>query len=238
LAVLEVDSVSKRFGGLVVLDGVSLQVEEGELLGIIGPNGAGKTTLLNIISGLLAPDGGRILFAGRDITELPPHRRARLGIARTFQVPRPFRSLTVLQNVALSALSGMKRLGMAEAVEEAGRLLSLVGLGDKASLLPSSLSVVELRKLELCKALAQGSRLLLLDEVSPGLTSQELAGFMELIRDVNRAGVTVLIVEHVMKVVLGLCRRVVAIHEGRIIAQGRPEEVAADGLVRRAYLGE
>jgi branched-chain amino acid transport system ATP-binding protein len=238
LAVLEVDSVSKRFGGLVVLDGVSLQVEEGELLGIIGPNGAGKTTLLNIISGLLAPDGGRILFAGRDITELPPHRRARLGIARTFQVPRPFRSLTVLQNVALSALSGMKRLGMAEAVEEAGRLLSLVGLGDKASLLPSSLSVVELRKLELCKALAQGSRLLLLDEVSPGLTSQELAGFMELIRDVNRAGVTVLIVEHDMKVVLGLCRRVVAIHEGRIIAQGRPEEVTADGLVRRAYLGE
>jgi branched-chain amino acid transport system ATP-binding protein len=238
LVLLEVDRITKRFGGLQVLCDVSLGVERGELLGIIGPNGAGKTTLLNIISGLLPPDGGRILLDGLDITRSPPHVRSRLGIARTFQIPQPFTSLTVLENVALSVLQGVRGLSRASAEEKAKGLLELVGLGDKAGLYPTSLSVVDLRRLELCRALARGSRLLLLDEVSPGLTAQELLELMKLIRQINAEGVTVVIVEHVMRVIVELCHRVVALHEGRIIAEGRPQEVVAHGLVRRAYLGD
>jgi branched-chain amino acid transport system ATP-binding protein len=238
LVLLEVNRLTKRFGGLQVLSHVSLQVEQGELLGIIGPNGAGKTTLLNIVSGLLPPDGGRILLDGLDITRSPPHVRSRLGIARTFQIPQPFTSLTVLENVALSALQGARGLSRALAEEKAKRLLELMGLGDKVGLYPTSLSVVDLRRLELCRALARGSRLLLLDEVSPGLTAQELLELMKLVRHINEEGVTVVVVEHVMRVIVELCHRVVALHEGRIIAEGRPQEVVAHGLVRRAYLGE
>jgi len=238
LALLRAINLTKAFGGLRVLDGVSLEVDRGELVGIIGPNGAGKTTLLNVISGLLSPDGGQLLFLERDITRLPPHERARLGIARTFQIPQPFHSLTILQNVTLAALNALDRPGLQAAKSRARQLLELVGLAARADAHPSSLSLVELRKLELCRALAHGGVLLLLDEVSAGLTASELTEFMELIRDVRSKGTAVVLVEHVMKVILGLCERVVVMHEGKKIAEGRPEAVALQEEVRRAYLGE
>lgn len=238
---LEVRDVHKRFGGLVALDGVRITVAEGELVGVIGPNGAGKTTLFHVISGFLRPDGGSMRLGGQEITGLPPHRICQLGVARTFQVVQPFEALSVLDNVAVAYLHG--RLGRGATVgaarEAAHRFLGLVRLLDRAAVPASALNLSERKRLEMARALATGPRLLCLDEVMSGLTQVELELMAETVEGLQRElGLTVLMVEHNVRLVSRLCQRVVVLHYGQVIADGPPEVVMSDPRVASAYLGE
>jgi branched-chain amino acid transport system ATP-binding protein len=235
---LELRGVAKRFGGVAALSDVTFDVGEGEIVGIIGPNGAGKTTLLNCVSGLHRPDAGTIAFAGADITGMAPYRVARLGIGRTFQVVKPFTSMTVRENAAVGALFGASRLPPARAFAAADEVLELVGMGGRGSHPVGSLTIPDRKRLEVARALATRPRLLLLDEVMAGLNAVEVDQALDMVRTVHRSGVTIVLIEHVMRVVVGVCQRVVVLHFGQTLAEGPPDEVLRDPRVVEAYLGE
>jgi branched-chain amino acid transport system ATP-binding protein len=234
---LEVERVSKSFGGVRAVHDISFTLEEGELLGVMGPNGSGKTTLFNLIAGALAPDGGRIRLRGGDITGLPPYRICARGIARTFQIVRPFRDLTARENVLVGRLYGRKRTSTGEAIAESERLLHLVGLEHRASVPAAHLTLIDRKRLELARALATGPELLLLDEFLAGLNPTETETAMVLIRSLEAEGIAVLMVEHIVWALMDLCRRIVVLSAGEKIADGAPHAVAADPAVVDAYLG-
>jgi branched-chain amino acid transport system ATP-binding protein len=235
MPLLEVERLSKRFGGVRAVHEVSFSLDEGELLGIMGPNGSGKTTLFNLIAGALRPDGGRIRLQGRDIAGQPPHRVCGSGIARTFQLVRPFGGLSALENVLVGRLYGRARGGDASA--EAHRLLGVVGLGDRAETLAARLTLIDRKRLELARALATSPRLLLLDEFMAGLNPSETATGMALIRTLVAGGTTVLMVEHIVWALMDLSRRIIVLSAGEKIADGAPAAVAADPHVVDVYLG-
>ena len=238
-SVLAVRTVCKRFGGFAALTDVSLTVGPGERLGIIGPNGSGKTTLINCISGSLRADAGSIDFNGIDVTRLPAHRRARLGMARSFQIPRPFFSMTAAENVAVP-IEYVRHRGAphaARARREALALLEQMGLADKADLPAGVLPQVDLRKLELARAMAADPSLLLLDEVMAGLSSAEVDEVLDIVLALNRQGVTIIMIEHIMRAIMRFSLRVVCLDAGRIVTEGAPAEVAEHPDVRRIYLG-
>jgi len=237
---LELEGVTKRFGGVAALDAVSFKVPGGEILGLIGPNGAGKTTLLNCISGVHHLDAGSISFDGRRISGLPPHQVARLGIGRTFQVVKPFASMTVRENAAVGALFGSSeaRLAPRAAFTWADEVLELVGLEPKAQMTVGSLTIPDRKRLEVARALATKPRLLLLDEVMAGLNPVEVDQALEMVRKVHAGGITIVLIEHLMRVVVGVCDRVIVLHMGRFLAEGTPHEVLQDRRVIEAYLGE
>ena len=236
--VLSAEDVSKRFGGLQALSNVTFAVEEGQILGLIGPNGAGKTTLFNILNAVYRPDGGRVVYRGRDIHGLRPYDVARLGIARTHQIVRPLNELTVRENVMVGACFGRRGLGLRAAAAAADETLELVGLDSRADQLAATLNVAQKKRLELARALAADPDLLLLDEVLAGLNPAEITAMLDTIRLVRDRGVTIVIIEHVMHALMNVSDRVVALDYGRLIAQGTPVEVAADPAVIEAYLGD
>ena len=234
---LEVRQVTKRFGGFQALTGVSLQLRAGERFGLIGPNGSGKTTLINCISGTLHPDGGRILFKGRDITTLAAHRRTRLGIARSFQIPKPFTSMTVLDNLLIPV--EYARLGHhAGAREEARGILEQVGLAAKANVLSAALTQIEMRKLELARAMAARPKLLISDEAMAGLSSSEVDDILAILFQLSQRGITIIMIEHIMRAVMRFSERIAVLDAGEKIAEEGPEGILANKRVERAYLGE
>jgi branched-chain amino acid transport system ATP-binding protein len=239
-ALLELKGVTKRFGGVAALNGVSASVSKGEVLGVIGPNGAGKTTLLNCISGVYKPDAGDISWQGQSIKGMRPHRVARLGIGRTFQIVKPFGSMTVRENAAVGALfgSGEARRGPKEAFKDADRVLELVGLRAKADLEVTALTIPDRKRLEVARAVATQPKLLLLDEVMAGLNSVEVDEALDMVRAVHATGVTVVLIEHVMRVIVGICTRAVVLDFGQVLVEGEPEVVLRDERVIQAYLGE
>jgi branched-chain amino acid transport system ATP-binding protein len=233
-------SITKRFGGLAAVAGVDLTIHKGEVLGVIGPNGAGKTTFVNCITGLDKPTSGTILFRGEDITKMPSYAIGRLGIARTFQVVKPLKQLSVRDNVAIGAMFGArgKERTAAQARERAEEVLVRVGLQHRIDHTASDLTIPDLKRLELAKALAMDPELLFLDEVMAGLTPAETESAMELLRQINRDGVTLFVIEHVMKAIMGISDRLVVLHYGRKIAEGKPREIVESPEVIEAYLGE
>jgi branched-chain amino acid transport system ATP-binding protein len=236
-ALLELEGVTRRFGGLRALHDVSLSVQPGERLGVIGPNGAGKTTLVNVVTGVHPASAGTIRFAGADISRIRPWRAARLGLARTFQVVQPFPEMTVLENVAAAAMFAAAASYGAQAREQALEHLRFVGLNAFADRPAASLTLAMRKRLELAKSLAMRPKLLLLDEVNAGLNSTEVNHALELIQAISSRGITLLIIEHLMKVVLSLCNRIVVLHHGELIATGEPERIVKDPRVIQAYLG-
>ena len=237
MALIEVENLTKRFGGLLAVNQVSLEVGEREILAIIGPNGAGKSTLLNLLSGLLRPDGGRILFQGEEITHLPPEARTWRGLGRAFQIPTPFPEMSVWDNVLVGALFGKPDTSKKEAKRVVEEVLELTGLTHQARRLAKELTLLEEKRLELARALATRPCLLLLDEVMAGLRPKEAREAVEVLRRIRDSGVSILFIEHLMPVVRALADRVVVLDYGEVIARGRYEEVALDPRVREAYLG-
>jgi branched-chain amino acid transport system ATP-binding protein len=236
---LKIEKVSKQFGGFTALDGVSLGIAAGERFGLIGPNGSGKTTLINCVSGALANDGGAIEFDGEEISRLPAYQRTRRGIARSFQIPRPFASMSVLENliVPLEYVVHRGSLHTADTRAEALEILRGMGLADKADTPSSQLSQVELRKLELARAMAARPRLLISDEAMAGLSGNEISEVLEILFKLNAAGITVIMIEHIMQAVMKFSQRVVCLDAGRIICEGAPAAIVANPEVQRAYLG-
>ncbi len=234
---LAVRALSKAFRGVQALDGVDLAVRRGEILGLLGPNGSGKSTFINVVSGHYRANGGSITFDGQSIAHLDAHRIARTGIARTYQIPRPFAHRSVLENAVLPAMFGAAALDRRSAKREALRWLEFTGLADRAEALPAALNLHQRKFLELARALASRPRLLLLDEVLSGLTSSEIDSAVQLIRRIREQGTTIILVEHVMRVVVALADRIVVLDQGRVIAEGRPGEVMAHPAVIVAYLG-
>jgi branched-chain amino acid transport system ATP-binding protein len=234
-ALLRVEGVCKRFGGLLALDHISCTAEEGRITALIGPNGAGKTTLFAIVSGFLRPNEGSIFYAGVDITREAPHVRARRGIARTFQLVQPFAELTVQENIAVG--SYLRRPARADALAAAADIAQLVGLGSVLQRLPRTLTVAALKRLELARALAINPRLLLLDEILAGLNPSEISDVVPVIRHIRDRGITIVLIEHVMQVVMSLAEHILVLAEGRIIAGGPPRAVASNPQVVQAYFG-
>ena len=233
---LELKSVSKAFGMIVVASDIDLSLARGEALGIIGPNGAGKSTLFNLITGMLRPDRGRILLEGRDITGLPPEQRCRAGLGRSFQIPLPFEHLSVFENLSVAALFG-GGMSQAEAVQVCGETLALTGLEAKANLRAGSLSLLDRKRLELARALATRPRILLLDEIAGGLTDAECHILIETIRSINARGISIIWIEHVVHALLAVVSRLVVLDFGRIVAQGVPSEVMRSSEVQTIYMG-
>ena len=231
--------IRKSFGGLQALKGVDFQINEGEIVGLIGPNGSGKTTLFNIISGLLRPDTGQVIFEDTQIQGLPPHKIASMGVGRTFQIVRPLMDLTLMDNVATAVLFGREHIDSpALAREKALEILKFTGLSDKANYLPGQLALEDRKRLEIARALATRPRIILLDEVYAGLNQKEIEEAIELtfrIRD--ECKITVFLIEHVMKAIMQTCSRVIVLHNGEKIADGDPETVTNDPTVVSAYLG-
>jgi branched-chain amino acid transport system ATP-binding protein len=236
--ILEVRDVTKRFGGLQALSDVTFDLSAGEILGLIGPNGAGKTTLFNVINGVFAPNQGKVIFRGEDITGFPPYEVARRGLSRAYQVVRPLSDLTVRENVMVGACFGREKFSLSEAARVADEVLAQVGLADKAGLLAGSLNVAEKKRLELARALGSQPYLLLLDEVLAGLNPSEIAMMMETIRQIRDSGITILMIEHVMQAMMSISDRVLVLDYGALIAQGPPQEVVNDPQVIEAYLGD
>jgi branched-chain amino acid transport system ATP-binding protein len=234
-ALLRVEQVSRRFGGLLALDRASFAAELGRITALIGPNGAGKTTLFSIIAGHLRPSGGRIVYDGANIAGEPPYRLARRGIARTFQIAQPFIGLTVRENIAVG--THLSRPARADALAAATEIAREVGLGDLLDRPAATLTVAGRKRLELARALAIGPRLLLLDEVLAGLNPSEIRDMVPVIRAIRDRGITIVMIEHVMQAVMSLAERVFVLSEGRVIADGPPEAIAADPHVVEAYLG-
>lgn len=236
--ILEVRNLSRRFGGLWALRDVSFSVQQGEILGIIGPNGAGKSTLINLITGHLRPTSGQVVVGGKDVTGRRPWAIAHDGVARTFQIVKPFRGLTVRENVAIGAMHGNERDGsVRDALATADEILNLVGIAQHADAAPGQLSVADARRLELAKALASRPRLLLLDEVMAGLRTQEIDAAVDLIHRLRDSGITIVAVEHVMKAIVSVSDQLLVLHHGSILAMGAPRQVLADERVIEAYLG-
>jgi branched-chain amino acid transport system permease protein len=235
--VIECVDLAKRYGGVRALDGVSLEVREGELVGLVGPNGSGKSTLIGLLAGRLQPTGGTIRIAGRPIAGLPPHRVAHLGIARTYQIPRPFESMTVRDNVATAILFGRESATIDAAREAAEEHLAFVGLQTRADSLPSEINLHERQLLEMARALATRPRVLLLDEALAGLNPAEIEQAVAVVRRIHASGVTIVIVEHLLRVVNQLATRIVVLENGRLLAAGEPAAVMSDPAVVRAYLG-
>jgi branched-chain amino acid transport system ATP-binding protein len=237
-SLLEVDGVIKRFGGFTALNRVSLHVKPGERFGLIGPNGSGKTTLINCISGALAPDGGRILFEGVDITTVAAHRRTRLGIVRTFQIPKPFSSMTVLENLHIPLEYAAHGRLRGATGREAAEILRVIGLEAKAHLRPGGLTQIEMRKLELARALAARPKLLISDEAMAGLSSAEVDDILTILFRLNEEQITIIMIEHIMRAVMRFSERIVVLDAGERIAEGTPEEIVGNQAVEKAYLGE
>ena len=233
---LELASLSRAFGGLVVINHLDFKVEQGEIVGILGPNGAGKTTLFNMIAGVLPPSAGHILFGGRDITRTRPWHRCRIGIGRTYQIPKPFSHMSVFENVLAAAVHG-GNMTLARAKSEAETVLTRVGLDHRALVPAGQLALLDMKQLELAKALALRPRLLLLDEIAGGLTEAECDVLLDTIREVHRGGVTIVWIEHVIQALRRLVTRLAVLSGGNFIASGKPEEVLADRRVKEAYLG-
>ena len=236
MIVLEIKDLTKIFGGLTAIDNLSFHLEKGEILGVIGPNGAGKTTLFNVVTGFYRPDEGAIFFNGEEITGLKPHQIAKRGMARTFQITQLFPNLTVLENVKIGAYSRFK--SSREATQEALRVLETVGLHEQRDELASVLPIGHRKGLELAKALATHPAIILLDEVVAGLNSKETNNMIATIKNLQRNGITVLLIEHVMKAIMSLSDRIVVIHYGEKISEGVPQEISKDHKVIEAYLGE
>jgi len=236
LSLLELKGVSKSFGGLKAVSQVSFEMNAGEILGIIGPNGAGKTTLFNTITGFLRVESGEIWFNGEKIIGLKPHQICQKGMVRTFQLVKPFLEMTVLENVLVAALNRAKTIK--EAREKAMRTIELVGLKEKKDTLAAGLTLGHRKRLELARTLATEPKLLLLDEVMAGLTPTEVDALIRLLQDVNHRGITILLIEHVMRGLMALSKRVVVLNYGQKIAEGVPHEIVKDRQVIEAYLGE
>jgi branched-chain amino acid transport system ATP-binding protein len=237
-ALLEVDGVVKRFGGFTALNGVSLSVKAGERFGLIGPNGSGKTTLINCVSGVLPVNGGSIRFDGQEITGMPPHQRSRLGIVRSFQIPKPFTSMTVRGNLGISLeYAGAARAG-APGSASAEDILRSIGLEAKTHLRPGGLTQIEMRKLELARAMAAHPKLLISDEAMAGLSSTEVDDILEILFRLNAQGITIIMIEHIMRAVMRFSERIVVLDAGERIAEGTPDEIVRHPAVERAYLGE
>jgi branched-chain amino acid transport system ATP-binding protein len=234
-SLLIVENISKRFGGLLAIDKASFRVRTGKITALIGPNGAGKTTLFSIISGFLPPDEGRVLYDGADITAEPSHRLARRGIARTFQIVQPFAGLTVRENIAVG--SHLWQRSRAAALKAAKEVALSVGLGAQLDVPAATLTVAASKRLELARALAIAPQLLLLDEVLAGLNPSEIRDTVPVVRELTARGMTILMTEHVMQAVTALAEHVLVLAQGRIIARGTAQDVAADPLVVEAYLG-
>jgi branched-chain amino acid transport system ATP-binding protein len=240
-AILEVLSLTKRFHGLLAIDNVSFALERNEILGLIGPNGAGKTTLISLVSGTLEPTAGSVKFEGAPIHQLPAYRRGLLGIARTFQIMRPFPGLTVIDNVAVGALfgaAGGDARNLRDAQQEASHWLAFVGLEHRATQRADALGGPDRKRLELAKALAMRPKLLLLDEVMAGLNHVEIEEVISVIKKVREQGITILVIEHVMKAIQSLSDRLLVLHHGEKIAEGQPETVLSNEQVIEAYLGK
>jgi branched-chain amino acid transport system ATP-binding protein len=239
MTILEVDDVGMDFGGLRALSHVSFNLEEGCILGLIGPNGSGKTTLFNVITGFLKPTSGRVIFDGCEITGTAPHKACKSGIARTFQLNRPFSNLTVQENIMVGLLNGTQPLGsMKEAREASESILALTGLVDKRLTKSGRLGIVDRKRVELARALGAKPKLLLLDEMMSGLNLREIEDVMKLVKQIRDSGITVIVVEHVMKAVLGISDKVIVLSVGEKIFEGAPREVINNQRVIEAYLGE
>ncbi|HKW92774.1 MAG TPA: ABC transporter ATP-binding protein [Methylomirabilota bacterium] len=236
-AILEVEGLTKRFGGFTAVNGLTLSVKPGERFGLIGPNGSGKTTLINCVSGSLPVDAGRIRFDGRDITHLPAHQRTRLGLVRSFQIPKPFGSMTLLENLEIPLEYAAAR-GEDRADADAKEILKAIGLESKARLRPAGLTQIEMRKLELARAMAARPKLLISDEAMAGLSSAEVDDILAILFRLNEQGITIIMIEHIMRAVMRFSERVVVLDAGERIAEGPPDRIVRDPAVEKAYLGE
>ncbi|HET8532440.1 MAG TPA: ABC transporter ATP-binding protein [Methylomirabilota bacterium] len=236
-ALLEVQGLTKRFGGFMALNGVTIAVKPGERFGLIGPNGSGKTTLINCVSGALPVDAGRILFDGREITGLPAHRRTRLGLVRSFQIPKPFGSMTVLENLDIPLeYAAHERSDAADA--DAMEILRAIGLESKAHLRPGGLTQIEMRKLELARAMAARPKLLISDEAMAGLSHAEVDDILAILFGLSERGITIIMIEHIMRAVMRFSERIVVLDAGELIAEGTPDQIVRNPAVEKAYLGE
>lgn len=237
MSILETKELTKRFGGLVAVNRVSMNVEEGEIVGLIGPNGAGKTTLLNAVAGLAPPTSGSVFFLRKETTGLPPEQMCHMGLSRTFQIPRPFPRMKALENVMIATLFGNRHAPVSDPIRHSYEQLSFVEFPLPEDTICNALNTVQLKRLDLARALASNPKLLLLDELGAGLISGELMDLMAIIKKIRKKGITILLVEHIMDVIMNLCDRLVVLQSGNKIAEGSTLEVAQDHKVEEAYLG-
>ncbi len=233
---LELDSVSKSFGALKAVDGLSLAVAEGEAVGVIGPNGAGKSSMFNLVTGDVAPNSGRVVFAGTEVTTMKPHARSRLGIGRSYQIPHPFANMSVFENLLVGAIFGGGGRE-AESYERCADVLRVTGLLDKANVPARALTLLQRKRLELARALALDPRLLLLDEIAGGLTEPECRELIETIRAIHARGTTIVWIEHIVHALVSVASRLVVMNSGQMLAEGDPRAVMADGRVQEVYMG-